>query len=487
MSQSNSKEKTAKKTFYFLVIFTIVCIGVTYACIYKTLEIRNIEAKKKHDTLVLQEPELLDVNMTENKSSSKKDFEPVSLAKKYKSNALDIETIEKKEGKIIYDADNGTDATYEYEISYDQISGLKDKSIEDKINKEIKEKAFSLKQKLVDNPKFDMISISANVEANYCDVLSVMVVYNLRQKVDDITSETPEDDYGYIGLNYRLDTGEYLKFNNLFNDDVNIKSILQQCAYKSLIWNFYYDGNMENYDFNEVDYGIVENQVFKVLSSYSKNPDIDFYFWTDTIYINIKGYDIQMPMRDYYNSIAVYTKYKADGLYEDDSKSVEFYAFTPIFLVENIKVEETKGNNFYYEILNYATEEPKNKELEKVASDDFNSKIEYYYNIAKKNPDKGYLFSMTEEMHLDEDGKYYMCMGYVCETDIDYFKEHKEEIISEARMHLTPDISPFDFSEHNDNVEFYESFYKSIEDYKTGEAKEQITTKEEREAMEQEL
>ena len=62
---------------------------------------------------------------------------------------------------------------------------------------------------------------------------------------------------------------------------------------------------------------------------YNKNPDIEFYFTPSKIFIPYsKTITIPIEMADFYEYIALYTKYKSSSnLYEDDAKQKEFFVF----------------------------------------------------------------------------------------------------------------------------------------------------------------
>ena len=123
-----SKLTKPKKTLYMLLIFTVICAGITTACIYNTLQIRK--------------------NKEFGYASSSLKIEPISLTQKYKTNAIKVKNFEERTGNIIMEFGDGISPIYEYEVFYDQISGLKNATIENKINEEIKRTAMSFKSSL---------------------------------------------------------------------------------------------------------------------------------------------------------------------------------------------------------------------------------------------------------------------------------------------------------------------------------------------------
>jgi hypothetical protein len=90
-----------------------------------------------------------------------------------------------------------------------------------------------------------------------------------------------------------------------------------------------------------------------------------------------------------------------------------------------------------------------------------------------------YFYSETEMYPIS-----YNYYGYVSEMDFNYFKEHREEIISTARRTERGELWCYDFSECDENVEFYEEFSKYAEDYQLDDGTEEVFTKADREAQE---
>ena len=455
-----SKLSKPKKTLYILLIFTVFCAGVTTACIYNTLQIRKNENYGQAELITK--------------------IKTISLTEKYKTNAITIKTVEEKEGNILTEYREGIDSIYEYELFYDQISGLKNATIENRINDEIKRTAISLKSKLSENPKFERISISAHVFGNFSDVLSVQVTYSLIKSSDDF-----EYKYDSIGLNYRLDTGEKIEFADLFMKNTSIKHIVGQAIYEACAWEYSYDSEyMDGANFDNVDYSYIENQTFKLMAAYNRNPDANFYFSEKEIFLKIKEYEIPINMRNFYEDIAIYTAFTKDNLYMNENNQKDFYAFANTYSSNCFEEEKTKGNNFYYEIITYP-EETKNDEVKKFVREQVNNKIDYYYKIAKQNPDKAYIVSVIYYYTAYDDSPIsYHYSGYVTEMDFDYFKNNLDLILSEAKRQEMVELWACDYSMTDEKVEFYEEFSRYEEDYTLNNSKEQIFTKEDREAQE---
>lgn len=468
-SRAKSNKIDYKQILCFLAIFTIICVIVTVVCIFNA---KN--SKKKTD------------NLGASNSNSKTDIEKIVLDKKYFTNGIETKEVKSKEGNVVERYDGETEDIYEYEISYEQISGLKNTNIQDKINRDIENEVKKLKNLLEENPQFERIAISAYISANFSDVLSVAIDYSLIKSADLMLNEEGDYKIGFSGLNYRLDTGEKIKFNDLFFETSNIKKIINNSAYEAYAWQYAMDGETDfEMDLDNTNYGNIENQVFKILAEYNKNPDINFYFTPKSIYVIIKDFRFEIDMKKYKEDIAIYNIYVSNGLlYLDDELQKAFYAFTDAYLTESYEIENIKGTNFYYEIMSYSHDEV-NIEVREKVQEKVNEQLQYYYEIAEANPDKGYMVSVIYFYDTDPDSeqKYYQYDGYVTTMDIDYFNKNKELVIANARREESRgELWSYDFSMSDENIEFFEEFMAQTDDFNV-EPEIRVETKADRDAI----
>ena len=149
--------------------------------------------------------------MTAQNSKSNK----LTLSDSYSNNGLTYRTV-KDEGRDI-------------DVEYIQISGLKDDSVQENINSQIRERI----NKILDSNNFKKNSdgtayVKTTVEANFSDVLSVKMYVQFR-----------DDYYKSYGLNFRLSNGEKIKLDNLFTYDAPKKNIISTAAYRAFALNYY--------------------------------------------------------------------------------------------------------------------------------------------------------------------------------------------------------------------------------------------------------
>ncbi len=461
--KTRAKTKKLDKTIVFLISFAIFAILVTVICITIT-----INSKKTGDESLLE--------ALSHKGSSET-ADRIALGDRIWTNGLETKTVEYSEGDVVSNYIFSTEnLPHKYEINYEQISGLKNKEVENAINKEIEEKVNSLKDKLVEGSEYDRIAINSYISGSFSDVLSVEFAYSL------IDLDGEYNSYQSTGLNYRLDTGEKLKFNDLFRKDTSIKTILSQALYEAFAWNHAYSEQDEfSSNFDKTDYGYIENQTFKAVAEYNKNPDIDFYFTPSAIFAIIRDFQFSINMKDCASELAIFTKYRAEKLYESSSLQKEFYACTDGYIADSVEVEGLKSDNFYYEILAYPNGD-ENVEVKAKVEEKINQKLNHYFEISKQNPDKAYMVSIMYyyDGSSDNEKHYYNYNGYVSELDLDYFRKHKDEIVAKARTMPAVEVNSYDFSQVDEEVEYYEAFSAYTQDHLQDEIEEDITTKEEK-------
>lgn len=322
---NNEKKKMGpeKKIVIFLIIFLSLSVLVTAGLIYYKNEIEYIGNNS---------------NSNKNAEIVKENYGLASLKETYDVNDIKYSNITQQYGEYI-DEYNENKIT----ITYAQISGLKDLNIQTKINQKIKREAETLYEySFLNDENIERVMIQCHVMANFSNVISVHVSRGI--------SYTNGQDYNYVdkGLNYNLATGEEISFEKLFTSDANIKAILSQAAYEAV--SYEYMTNYEEFyvDLDTVDYSNIEDKVFKILSSYNNSGVQEFYFDINNIYIvdeNIYPF-LTIDMKDFYNQIAIYNRYKSySDLYSGEISNLKNVpCFVNIDYNYYFKIEEA-GNN----------------------------------------------------------------------------------------------------------------------------------------------
>lgn len=303
--------KTTKAKIILVSIFSMICLVITAILVlYKNIDIEE----KIEETLQISE------------KTNEKDVPGIDLKGTYNQNDLKIEEKSITQEKI--------------EIRYLQISGLKNKDIEKKINKEIEQSALNCYKEDIKN--FDEvinISVSMWEAANFANTISFELSY--MAKIDD-------DDDGFYkgiqGINYDLNTGEKITFDKLFTSDAPVEEILRRGTYYSLIKNRTED-NLAG-DLIVSDYGSIEDEVAEIIYLYKKGKITQFYFTPREInLVYEKEQVLSISMDKIADYIAIYNRYLSqESLYESNNIGIK-----------NIYTLTRRHNNVYY-YTNYQNE-----------------------------------------------------------------------------------------------------------------------------------
>lgn len=272
--------RISKNTKIFLIIFSALLLLITIgAILYKKFNTGSnssqiiIESAQKI-------PDLNSSDVTAQNSNSKK----LTLSDNYSNNGLTYRTV-RDEGKDI-------------DVEYIQISGLKDDSVQESINSQIRERI----NKILDSNNFKKNSdgtayVKTSVEANFSDVLSVKIFVQFR-----------ENFYKSYGLNFRLSNGEKIKLDNLFTYDAPKKNIISTSAYRAFALNYYTNEGISN-DF----YTNIEDDVIRFMEMYNDGEITEFSFTPLTIDLYKDGSTVSIDMTKYYQYIAIYTDFVSNG------------------------------------------------------------------------------------------------------------------------------------------------------------------------------
>ncbi len=207
--------------------------------------------------------------------ATKEEHKRIVLGKStYKTNPIKIEQLEDKDNSKTSKDSFGNEKTYY--PSYSQISGLKDKSIESKINKKLKE------EHLVINNSDEI--------ANFSNILS----YN----------------FGYEGFkpyNINLVDGSELTIEDFFYDKNEVKSNLSKYIVKELYDAFdlgpYIETKAKDKEAETnltLFYGQIEDWTYQIMRKYENN-DFDFYFNRSNLYLYFDNFVFKNPMNVNYD------------------------------------------------------------------------------------------------------------------------------------------------------------------------------------------
>ncbi len=362
-----------------------------------------------------------------------------------------------------------------------QIKGLKDKTVEEKINNEMKNtilakvdeitKIENLDEYYIEEYKYWSnehypVRVYIQEHCNFANVISLTA--NIDYDVENNTSLEK------LIFNYELVNGEKLKLEDLFVKDADITEMLRKVLYKVIAGesssydsrdNLYYDIENEMwvtngliYDEESNDYirgekeyipFHTEDKINQKIIKYMKEREKQFEFTEAAVSFVLGEYDShRLHFTDIADQVVIYDKYLTEeSIYEKDDVGQEnlLNCTTPRsnFLLQKYGLEsdniwyDLSIPNYYGQIEKYPFKASYNKLCEK-AKELGNEKLEEYIEIAKQNPEKFYILSLTLNVSFvevyNEDDKYNniisMTISEAFET-IELGEVSKEDIISD--------------------------------------------------------
>lgn len=381
---TKKKMKSSTKIIIFLIVFAVICVGVTIAAILLTNQSTS-STSPSQSTQIANDG----LGIT-------------SLTEQYDENNLKIIDVSDKKGNrtpaYLWD-----DNINKINIDYIKIDGLKNEEIENKINKEIMVLVYSLySDSELNDSEIDYIQIHASCEANFGNTLSVYV-----GKSTFYTDEEAEIVSENYYLNYDLTTGNKLKFTDLFTNS-SLKSVLIQSIYDNVVSNYTYFSEDDEWtiDMSKADLSTVEEETYIILNKLMNNLDNTKFYYTPS-YIYVDDYELSISMANIYSNIAIYNRFKTtesifDGSYEGNKNMFVFskrYSYVDTQyskyedIYDNLRVEaliEMDKDLLY----NSLAKEKLNEVINKIESEISTIKKE-----AKNNPKKAYVYTAYFSMY----------------------------------------------------------------------------------------
>lgn len=435
--------KTTKAKVIFVTVFSLVCIIITALLIlYQNIDIEEVKVGESNSTV---------------NEEKEKDIPGIDLNGTYNQNDVRIEEKSVSSDKV--------------EIQYYQISGLKDKTIEEKINKDIEHFALNFyKEEIKDLNEVINISVGMWNSANFANTISFSYYHTAKK-----------DDNGdgfyqtYKGLNYDLTTGEKITIDKVFTSDAPIENILRQSAYYSLIQNKVED-NLTG-DFVVNNYGDIEDEIYSIINLYKKGKLTEFYFSPSHINICYNDYTyINISMEKYAEYIAIYNRYLTEeSIYEstdiglknlytlaDKYGSSDYYRYT---------IYE-KGQNYFIDINidNYSgAEDEFSQKLKQDKIKKIKAEVEKLKSSASNNPNEFYVLNyymyayIGEERTTQQELVHWYEYGNFYDMTVHDFEENVEPIIRDYNRQEPSGELPryvYDFSyvlkiEPQETIEYY--------------------------------
>lgn len=319
------------------------------------------------------------------------------------------------------------------EIIIPEISGLKDKKVESKINQNIMQKIFNKYEELKNNKSF-YLGYTSYEKANFANVISLHFYCSYE--------DFEEKHHFYtLGLNYELIHGEELKIEDLFkkNEDIGILARLgmykdlakmnnefyydtwydnihydsDEGAWKATFYKSWYDEKTNEYkeSSGETEYvpAMTDYEIEKKVRRFLRNEEREFAFTSSKLEMNVDGTNCVIYFFDMPDKVVIYDKYLTkESLFENDNIGRK-----NIINCSNErstgKYKETKyeSENFFYDIDAIESGWGDNDKIsnfmdlkEQGEIQKLKEKLENYRKLAKANPDKAYFVLMQSTISI---------------------------------------------------------------------------------------
>lgn len=388
-----------KKLFIGIVIFAVISVLVTGVLI----NIKNKNLDEDNSISSGDKTTDLIINVEEEPEKT------IDLCGTYNENDLIVEDV-KETFRL---------ANEDVEIEIPKIRGLKNKTVEDKVNNDIKNRISEFISKLPDNSKAKYLRLNYTITGNFSNVLSGYCNISYQYNYED------------IALNYELVNGERLKLEDLFVKDMDINTLIRKMVYKEMarhtfggesVSDIYYDEKTqawlrEYYDYEEYKTKIIEDEAYvtendlnKMMKEFMKKEEKIFYYSPTKIYIKLDDdHDYYYYIKDIADEITIYDKYLTkESIYESQDIGMK-NLWTCSSALGGLYGELSNewhneygfaNENLYYEIskstyLRYGNKAEEYTDL-KTKMRDLNKqfveeKIEEYRKVAVNNPNKFYV------------------------------------------------------------------------------------------------
>lgn len=353
-NENLSIKKILFHRFIFILIFAIIAIGITSFFIIKN---KPVEIEEEETIGGLVDPQE-QVQVTE-------DEKTIDANGTYNENAIEAKT---------YTMD-----IQGRPIEYLQIDGLKDESIEIKINQEMKSTIQNDVQKFIDKGPSSEVYTYTMMTANFANVLSIY---------SHVSASFGENNWEYAEnyFNFDLTTGNKIELTDIFSSKISIKNVLTDNLYEAIVSNYAtYDDESGNLYLDESSED-VEEIVYGMVSDYLRGKDIGFYITPQMLVIRKENIYAKILYTDYLEYITIYDKFSEktdiyDGNYtaqKDVPNLIDLRYFGETYLIE----EETDNYYIRLGVLNYLSDVDKVEETVKNYVDEL---AEEYRKEAKES------------------------------------------------------------------------------------------------------
>jgi len=273
----------SKPTKIFLINFTIIIIGITILAIYYT---------NKHSVPV-ESKVIVDSSVGFSLNDSNTDVKKKDTAK-----GIDVDGTYDVNG-IIYDYEKSTTSNG-YSYTYPVISGLRDQSVEEDINKQITDKINKIAESTLFTSKAKSnanANIKAEVVSNFANTISI--------KLTATMTDTFSKNYG---INFNLRNGARVRVADLFVGSAPEKNIVSGAAYKSFATKYVTEDGISNDFYNNID-----SEILNFMMAFDSGKVAEFSYTPLSIELYKDGKTVKIDMTEHPEYFAIYSRFETDN------------------------------------------------------------------------------------------------------------------------------------------------------------------------------
>lgn len=289
------------------------------------------------------------------------------------------------------------------DVSYIKVEGLKDKSLEQKINESLKEEVEALyNEKNLQDP-----NVLYNHIYNYTDVYifnNVLSTMYCEEKCDIEGNVV----YIYKGVNINLKDLKEFKIQDIFINTANLSEIF-------------------------LDLDNLEKDVI-----FSVSPK-------NIYYLNDEGKIKIINLYEHKDTVAIYKRFNENKKIFEKTYNSNPYAFTTkkFFEADVYGLEE---DNLFIDTCNLLIEKDINDKIKEAANTIYKEAVNKARNLSYSNPSKRYLVQIIPSLEKNKDSNYVITVkSNTYEIEKKFFNENIERFVIESENKIEKEIVVMDF------------------------------------------
>lgn len=435
------KEKTIKQIIFSRIIFVLILTAIVVGVLYYLI------MQNKADEQIAVNNEVYENTTLEN--NEVEDYKKVNLDGMYYSNPIKF-TKKEVENTRIRDG-----------IKYFEIDGLKNETLENKINEDIQNGILGFVDEKLSEKENTRFLTAINLRGNFANIISIeFTLY---------TDYETSDEYVCYNkyFNYNLIDGSKLKLEDVLYKS-SITNILLEGLYNKVAQDYVDMDEDTGYLYQSEDSKYIEEVVYEIVSNYQRGKNFEFGISPSKLYVvnPNTGYDLNIVLQDYADYIIIYDRFQTDKeLYDGKYEVVgPFYTLTTENYCAHKVLEQ--GENYFINLSFSCYDSNFTDEVRKNMSNYIDGVAEDFKNEVVKDENYFYVLNAYYSGYNatpDENGKI-VILGYKDSLETTKIK-FENSIFPKCLDFLRQEIETGEAIENYMGLTMFESDTKSEEDY----------------------